>query len=542
MSRGIACGAGKLWDKAKELSHTRGAAIVASCAAACLICWTAIYGWTSDVASDVPFFLSTGRHIVENGIPYENPFSVEPGLRIVVQQWLWDVVCWLLYSVAGGRGVSFLGTALVFCVAAQMARCLRACRGEERISCSDLFIAGIITFLGSGWIVQVRPHLLTMCAMLECVIVCEKTRRDGELRRLSSLPLLMICHMQVHMAMAWLDVFIVACYELPKRPPAHGEGFAAWAKKGARAAAPYLICCAAMALVSPINPYGVAGAMYVFNSSGAAAYRSAITEMLPFAKAVLLDGPSGWVVWAYIFIGCALAPAAVSMARRRYDLRHLAICAAALVATLMHVRSGWIVCLSGAALWADALGGAGSETDERADRQGTAGIPHPVFLSILVAGACVVAMATQPCARQKHLDTYGEDFAPLIARAKQENAAAGDAETRVLCMRWVDFNYLELMGEPVLVDARPEIWEPAVSGSDKHLNQEFFDAIGAGPDGCEVDDQTFHDYVRRHGVTDVVAFAGTSVQNPCDLDGVYSLDWLEKTGERGAWVLLHVEE
>ena len=52
------------------------------------------------------FLLATGREIVHNGIPFENPWSLDSGQGIIVQQWLHDVWLYGWYSLAGYTGVA----------------------------------------------------------------------------------------------------------------------------------------------------------------------------------------------------------------------------------------------------------------------------------------------------------------------------------------------------------------------------------------------------------------------------------------------------
>ena len=52
------------------------------------------------------FLLASGREIVHNGIPFENPWSLDPGQGIIVQQWLHDVWLYGWYSLAGYTGVA----------------------------------------------------------------------------------------------------------------------------------------------------------------------------------------------------------------------------------------------------------------------------------------------------------------------------------------------------------------------------------------------------------------------------------------------------
>lgn len=51
-----------------------------------------IFAYTIFFDNDGYFLIATGKEIVENGIPQFNPFFLEEGYRIVVQQWLWDSV------------------------------------------------------------------------------------------------------------------------------------------------------------------------------------------------------------------------------------------------------------------------------------------------------------------------------------------------------------------------------------------------------------------------------------------------------------------
>lgn len=55
--------------------------------------------------TDSYFILAEGREILENGIKYTNSFTVVDGLDIVVQQWLWCVLMYGIYSILGNVGL-----------------------------------------------------------------------------------------------------------------------------------------------------------------------------------------------------------------------------------------------------------------------------------------------------------------------------------------------------------------------------------------------------------------------------------------------------
>lgn len=92
-----------------------------------------IYPWINSTVSDLPFFLSTGKYICEKGIPYTNPFAVDEGLGIVVQQWLWDVAVFKLHELGGYNLVAALGIALAACACALCLPVWQSVSGGEAV-------------------------------------------------------------------------------------------------------------------------------------------------------------------------------------------------------------------------------------------------------------------------------------------------------------------------------------------------------------------------------------------------------------------------
>lgn len=71
--------------------------------------------------SDGWFLLATGKQIVENGIPYANPWSLVSYRPIVVQQWLHDVLLYGSYTLAGYAGTILYQILLAAVVALALA-------------------------------------------------------------------------------------------------------------------------------------------------------------------------------------------------------------------------------------------------------------------------------------------------------------------------------------------------------------------------------------------------------------------------------------
>ena len=56
--------------------------------------------------NDLWFLIATGREILENGIPFENPFALHDGMRMVVQQWLLASELYVVKDAFGMQGLA----------------------------------------------------------------------------------------------------------------------------------------------------------------------------------------------------------------------------------------------------------------------------------------------------------------------------------------------------------------------------------------------------------------------------------------------------
>lgn len=501
------------------------------------------YPWINSTVSDLPFFLSTGRYICENGFPYTNPFSVAEGLKIVVQQWLWDVVVYRLYGAGGYNAVCLLGIA---CAALACALCVPVWRavtgGEATGKVPAMPAAAAISaslMFALPWS-SVRPSIATMCFLLATVCVMEGWRaaeEDHAWRRLWALPLMVAAHMQVHMAMAWLDIAAILFYCVPE----DGEAVKRLLTRETRGAelrrrlTPLAFDVISMAAM-PLNPYGVDGMLYVFNSTGAASYAGAILEMQgPFSSG---DALGAW--HACGIATCCAAPLAVGVLRARAGKTGLrldlaAFSLAAALMTLFHVRNGWICYVLGVPMWAWALRGVDAAVvfGRKGHKVRLAGCMAAAIPAIALSLA--LGLLGDPPNESTAWNVQGAYLDPVLETVEEE---AGGKDAVIFCSNWTDLNWLEWRGWKVLVDARPEIWEPGISGGEEHLNCEYFDAVGAG--ACEFTEEGLRRYADRHGVGYVIRRSGNDEQPTATEGANDAIGWLEKIEDNGVYALYRV--
>ena len=164
--------------------------------------------------SDGWFLLATGKQIVENGIPYANPWSLSSYRPIVVQQWLHDVLLYGSYALAGYAGTVLYQAVLAALVALSIAFAIRGFGDRSLTLPRLLFCIGLALF-GAGIYISVRPTAWSMACMCLTVGRMHPLAATGNWRYLVALPAITVLHVNTQSAMWLLDVFLAGCFLLP---------------------------------------------------------------------------------------------------------------------------------------------------------------------------------------------------------------------------------------------------------------------------------------------------------------------------------------
>ena len=507
-------------------------AALAAVAVVFMLASTLKSGWNSDTW----FLLETGRTVVESGIPHENPWSIDPSLGIVVQQWGHAAILYLVYAAGGALACDAFASVLaaaacglfLLCVSEHAGRPLRSMGAGRALRLSACFLVGLYPWINT------RPQLWTLICALATMCVCERCRRRGTRRGLLAVPLIMVAQMQLQMAMAWLLPFVCACYALPStvgelRALAGPEGRHEWAHAHAK----FLVAAAAMVVVMPVNPYGVAGMLYLFKSFDAAGYKDVILEMkcLPESGAENI-AYFGIVQGALMFA----LPLALAWRRGRGRADSTAMAAACAAAMVAQIRSGWLPLLASAALWGEASAGEGANKGRT---------PWSGTVAVAACGAAALACVLTGFLGdgQAGWEDYPRDLAPVLEEIVSEG---GSRQDHVLCSDMPIYNYMEWSGWKVDVDARPEIWEPAITGDAEHRYRDYVDALGFGCEDADEAAWALKSYLERNGDEWVIAQRDVKQKSGAHGEGYDqefydSLAFLEKRYENGMFALYRVK-
>lgn len=128
------------------------------------------------------------------------------------------------------------------------------------------------------------------------------------------------------------------------------------------------------------------------------------------------------------------------------------------------------------------------------------------------------------------------DMQPLLDEVEERE---GTREVHIMCSNMPHYNYMEFAGWKVMVDARPEIWEPAITHDGEHRWREWADAAGATSETDEETETKLAGYVSRHGISYVIADRGNPQGKDDDFYG--SLGWLSPVASTETMTLYKVD-
>jgi hypothetical protein len=234
------------------------------------------------VNNDAWFLLSDGRYLVQYGFPHTEPFSMHEGLSFVMQQWLFSLGLWKLYTffgIAGLYAFSYVSCALLVAVFFLLARVVSG--GRELVPAVLAGAAGILIAEVSCQ----RPQMVsTLLLLLEVLALEYFGRREKRLPVFFLLPVLSVLIVNLHAAL-WPMALVVllpylAAALVSRRLPSVSRRFAPELLFSLRELLGLFFLVLAAGL---LNPYGTDAMLYSLRSYGDEDIQGIINEMAPLA-------------------------------------------------------------------------------------------------------------------------------------------------------------------------------------------------------------------------------------------------------------------
>ncbi len=235
----------------------------------------------TQVDNDSWFVLAEGREIVQNGVYKTDVLSMHEGLEVVVQNYGFAVVYWLIYSVLGLAGL-YVGMILMYVLVEFLLYKIFKLVSEEN-EVLTLILMTIASVLLGVLFATTRAQMVSYVIFLTVIYILERYVKKGEKKWLVAIPFLSLVQINLH-GSVWLMLFLaMGAFILDSRL----ENYKA---------EPLVITAVVAFVVGLINPYGIDMILFVIRSYSGGTIQKLVSEMQPFD----LGAWYNWVLYGAI--------------------------------------------------------------------------------------------------------------------------------------------------------------------------------------------------------------------------------------------------
>ena len=229
---------------------------------------------TPALDNDSWFLLSEGREIAENGIFYTDKLSMHGDFNVVMQQYGFAYVFWMVYSALGPAGIYMMALVLNFFVCFLVYKiCMLI--SEKNVNLSLLIMVITDLMLVCMQFIVTRPQMVSFVLFLAVIYVMELYVRKKKKKVLWLIPVIALLWANMHASLFMLLILLMATYIVDgiRKPKLHLEGYNV---------KPIVVALFAAILAGLLNPYGIRMLTYIFTSYGVNSIFSLVDEMKPF--------------------------------------------------------------------------------------------------------------------------------------------------------------------------------------------------------------------------------------------------------------------
>ena len=220
--------------------------------------------------NDFWFLINTGKYIINNGIPHIEPFTIHSNLSFVAQQWLTDIIFYLIYNKFSIYGM------YIFIIVSNIVIVFLLYRLSLLVNKNNLKLAILITIIIDILCIQIflvtRPQIFDIILLLLELYLLELYIKRNNKKYLIGLPIISLLMINLH-ASVWpmLFVFLLPYYV--------GRINLKFTTKESYKLKPLIIVTIIMFLFGFINPYRIEAMTYLFKSYGIDYIDNLVSEM-----------------------------------------------------------------------------------------------------------------------------------------------------------------------------------------------------------------------------------------------------------------------
>lgn len=209
---------------------------------------------------DIWFILATGKEIVKHGFFKTDPFTIHNNLHIIIQQWSFDVIIYMLYKYTGSIGLylftNFINIITIFIIY----KFINYIDDNKKVL--SVIITFIISILYTFEYLIIRPQIISSLLLILELFILEKYFKTNNKKQLYWLPIISIILINVHASIWPMMICIMIPFILNSFEYKIGK-----IESKSKEKKPLIIALISIIIVGFINPYGIENMLYLSNSN-----------------------------------------------------------------------------------------------------------------------------------------------------------------------------------------------------------------------------------------------------------------------------------
>ena len=413
-------------------------------------------GWIAKMYlpdGDSYFLAATGRYIVENReVPKINPFIIHEGFGTIIQQWVVDVLNYLAYDKLGAFGM-YIWIGIFFVVTNFMLYTYLSLYTDNfRLK---IYVMALSSVVATSF-ANMRPTSISLNILLAELILLEKYSRGKSKSSIWFIPLLSLLMINCHAALWPFLIVLMMPYLVPALPDFKSLSklkyhFNKWWK--------LLVVIIPTLGVGIINPNGIKGMLYVFYSYSGVSSDNIVQE---------LESAKVFGIMGFTIILCSIVFALyINRYRSNVNWKNIYLALGTYVLAIKHVRNVWFLILSITPLAVMVFRDCVKDTVKVRYTEKEYKLLSVVFTMALVIMFSIIDEVIP------FDDTEDSATVPLLAAEYLEEIPEDKQDDIVLFTGFNNGNYMEWKGYKVYIDARPELFQPKITGQEEDIFEEY---------------------------------------------------------------------
>lgn len=424
--------------------------------------------------SDSFFLAATGRYIVETGkVPTINPFVIHDNLGIIVQQWITDILNFIVYDNFGEVGMYVW--AIMFLVVSSILIHKYLGSYTNNIRIRNWVVVACMAVLFS--FANTRPTSISLPLLLVELIILEKYNKDKKSNLVWMIPLLSLVLINCHSAL-WFFIFVMMLpYVVPglndfRKLDKFKQHLIEYKKL-------WLVMIPTF-IAGFLNPNGIKGILYIYYSYSNVSEDTIISE---------LQSPNfNDFLGLYLIVAVAFIAIYIYKYNKNISWKNLYLALGTFLLASQHSRNVWFILLGVTPLVVMVLDNYVKDTVKIKYKEEEYKLLSLVFTLALV----VLFFIIDPAIRYDEMDVYS---APTSAVEYLNSIEEDKKDDIVLFTGFNNGAYLEWNGYKVYMDARPELFEDKIGGQGD-IYSEYIDVCKGNIDYAE--------FLEKYGFTHLI--------------------------------------